>query len=157
VHGLEPLVRELQQQARLPDACEHTDNPAGRSRMNQSRPEQRSRSPVERIQSTGRSERGRGERRTCVADDDVLEEVGIRHPRLVGRSRRRRSSSDSWGGGELRRIRFGLLVGLMEARGGGSPDVTANGDASRPQPGTDPTVRLAGCAFLAKRIRVWGL
>jgi hypothetical protein len=32
--------------------------------------------------------RGRGgARRTCVADDDVLEEVGIRHPRRIGSDR----------------------------------------------------------------------
>jgi hypothetical protein len=118
VDGLEALVRELQQQARLPHACKHGTNnrpnrqsPPARVSMVidgtraadadpiQSPPRPRGANcrggQAERGEGIGAAEaadsgggRGRGgARRTCVADDDVLEEVGIRHPRRIGSDR----------------------------------------------------------------------
>jgi hypothetical protein len=101
VHGLEALVRELQQQARLPHACNTNNQPTYQSPLvstdtdDHTSPEQQIPSRVDPISpARGRAAGIRGaagsgarERRTCVADDDVLEEVGVRHPRSIGSGR----------------------------------------------------------------------
>jgi hypothetical protein len=145
-----PMVRSCTGWNRLSVNCSsrhdfptpaNTDNKAASragGRVNQYRSEQRSRSPAERIQSTRRS---REERRTCVADDDVLEEVGVRHARLVGRSRQRlrRSSGDSWGGGEAEDSIW--FAGRFD-EGGGKVRVGEGGTlqlmATRPVPNQEP-------------------
>jgi hypothetical protein len=94
VDGLEALVGELQQQARLADAC----SKAKPSRVSTGRPSASSQAgkwirldlhlaaaAAAGCEARG-SNRGTEERRgttgrTCVADDDVLEEVGVRHLR----------------------------------------------------------------------------
>jgi hypothetical protein len=104
VHGLEALVRELQQQARLPHACNTNKQTTDRSiaaRIDRHRlphdtraadPQPRGSNPISpaRVRPAGirgaAGSEARG-RRTCVADDDVLEEVGVRHPRSIGSGR----------------------------------------------------------------------
>ena len=91
MNGLEALVGELQQQARLANAC----SKAKPSRERPSASSQAGRLDLhlaaaaaagwEARGSNRGAEGGRegpdGTGRTCVADDDVLEEVGVRHLR----------------------------------------------------------------------------
>jgi len=101
MNGLEALVGELQQQARLADACSKAKpSQAGEGRQHHCRKRVRLdlhlaaaaavAAGCEARGSNRGTEEGRGATgptgRTCVADDDVLEEVGVRHLRWRARS-----------------------------------------------------------------------
>jgi hypothetical protein len=184
VHGLEALVRELQQQARLPHACNTNNQPTYQSPLvstdtdDHTSPEQQIPSRVDPISpARGRAAGIRGaagsgarERRTCVADDDVLEEVGVRHPRSIGPGRSVPAAASCGGFGSILcvgnlGVGWGGVVKAERERGlakrSGSVPATANGNAFGSVPALPiriPTGRLSGWLgwALPKRRAVFG-
>ena len=77
VHRLEALVGELQQQTRLADACGDKARAMGRS------------CPVSVLPIGVAAQTGARRQRTSVANDDVLEQVRVRHFRTFLARRRR--------------------------------------------------------------------